>query len=83
MTADTRAALTASGGAEGDMPPEVALMARHFRAKSGLPGAGAAAAAGAAAGAAAAAGLDAPPHADVARHCTKMVCMVRRCSFNP
>ena len=43
------------------MSPEVALMAKHFRANAEAD---------------AATGLDAPPHGDKVRHCTKMVCMV-------
>ena len=43
------------------MAPEVALMAKHFRANAEAD---------------AATGLDAPPHGDKVRHCTKMVCMV-------
>ena len=43
------------------MEPEIALMYRHFRANGEAHPES---------------GLDAPPHGDKVRHCTKMVCMV-------
>ena len=60
MTAETRAELERAGGDVSKMSPDVALMARHFRANDGAN----------------ADGLDAPPHPAPERHCTKMVCMV-------
>ena len=61
MTAETRAKLEKSGGDVAKMPPEVALMARHFRANREAD---------------AETGMDAPPHSEASRQCTKMVCMV-------
>ena len=60
MAAETRAELERANGDVSKMSPDVALMARHFRANDGAD----------------ADGLDAPPHAAPERHCTKMVCMV-------
>lgn len=60
-TAETRAELERSNGDVGVMTPDVALMVKHFRANGEAD---------------AATGLDAPPHGEAVRHCTKMVCMV-------
>ena len=60
MTSATRAELEQSGGDLSLMSPEVALMARHFWANREAD----------------ANGLDAPPHGEKVRHCTKMVVMV-------
>ena len=60
MAAETRAELERANGDVSKMSPDVALMARHFRANDGAD----------------ADGLDAPPHPAPERHCTKMVCMV-------
>ena len=60
MSNSTRKILEESGGDLNKMPPDIALMSKHFNANSGAD----------------ANGLDAPPHADKFRHVTKMVCMV-------
>jgi hypothetical protein len=60
MNAFVEEVLVRSNGDLTKMPPEIALMSRHFNANEGADGDG----------------LDAPPHKNPKRRCTKMVCMV-------